>query len=286
MSETITESPKTNGVPTLTSVNRVTAIPLVSDSIDQLLAVVTSRPLTDKAYHLAEGVVKSSYNAVSPILGYGRPVIEGADGLANKGLDLAEKNFPYAFQTKTDQIISDARKPADQAFEVVKNVYDNRIGVQAHAVVQKAIDTISNINLQITTTYSSGVQFVHDISGDAQAKVHRLSQILVEQLGQFQKEGNNIPAQARENITKAYRDLSTLLLAKDKPVGKKTKELVSYVQTTLQPVLDKASEVIHATAEEGKEAVDKVQDKAQETDITALGQELGKEIHEGVQENI
>lgn len=41
-------------------------------------------------------------------------------------------------------------------------------------------------------------------------------------------------------------------------MGEKTKELVSYVQVNLQPVLDKASEIIHATAENAKEKAEEV----------------------------
>ena len=125
-----------------------------NDGLNQLHAIANSTNITTKAYSLAEGIVKTGYSYAEPVLGYGRPVIEGVDNIANKGyaqhsdlapqmtraddppfssrsipepvsLDYAEKTFPYPFQTKTEQVVADAKKPADQAFGVVKNVYDN-----------------------------------------------------------------------------------------------------------------------------------------------------------------
>ncbi|KAL7416224.1 hypothetical protein BDY24DRAFT_378866 [Mrakia frigida] len=254
-----------NGVPTLTSVGRVANIPVVNDSLNQLHAIANSTTITTKAYNLAEGIVKSGYSLAEPVLGYGRPVIEGVDGYANKGLDFAEKTFPYPFQTKTEQIVADARKPADQAYGVAKGVYDNRIApLQGNAVVQKAVDSIYSLNQQISSTYTGGVKMVYDVTGDAQAKLHALSQALLDELAKLQKDGSTLPAAAKENLTKAYNDLSAVVFDKEKPAGEKTKEVVSYIQSTLQPVLDGALRILHTTKEKAEEGADAAKEKTKE----------------------
>jgi ElaB/YqjD/DUF883 family membrane-anchored ribosome-binding protein len=254
-----------NGVPTLTSVHRVTAIPVVSDTINQIHAVVNSTNVTTKAYAIAEGLVKSGYSLAEPVLGYGGPVLKSADGLANKGLDFAEARFPYPFQTKTETMVADARKPADQAFGLAKDVYDTRIApYQDNAIVQKAIDTVNSINQGLSSRYNGTVQKVHDISGDASAKLHALSSVLLEQLGELQKQGSNLPSVAKENLAKAYGDLSAVLKT-DKPIADKTKDVVHFVHESLQPILDSAWKIISATKEKAEQTAEKAQSEGQDT---------------------
>lgn len=58
-----------------------------SDSVKQFQDIVHSTNITTKAYALAENLVKTGYSLAEPVLGYGAPVIQRADGLANKGCD-------------------------------------------------------------------------------------------------------------------------------------------------------------------------------------------------------
>lgn len=60
--------------------------PLQSDSIHQFQGIVHSTNITTRVYAIAENIVKTSYSLAEPVLGYGAPVIQRADGLANKGL--------------------------------------------------------------------------------------------------------------------------------------------------------------------------------------------------------
>jgi hypothetical protein len=283
-----TTNGETKTPPSFKSIDRVASIPVVSDSIAQLHAVVTSTNVTTKAYNVAESLVKTGYSYAEPLLGYGSPLLERADGIANQGLDFAESKFPYPFQTKTDQIVADAKKPADQAYGVVKNVYDNRIAPMGdNAIVQRAYDTVINLNQQVQSTYSGSVQMVTEGMGDAQAKAQALINALINQLYELKEQGPNIPAQAKENLSKAYSDLSAVITAKDKPVADKTKEVISYIQDSLQPLLDSASKIINATKEKAVAAADEGADKAQQgkaaaKDKAQQGKKAAKDTANGV----
>lgn len=126
-----------------------------NDSLNRTHELLQSNGLTARAYGLAENIVKTGYGYAQPVLGcvlhlypqeirlllssfclavlsYGKPIIDSADGLANKGsvrapgpsptaknvqlltpsarissvsLDMVESRFPYPFQAKTDQIV-------------------------------------------------------------------------------------------------------------------------------------------------------------------------------------
>lgn len=173
----------------------------------------------------------------------------------------------------------------------------------------------------MSATYSGGVQLVYDVTGDAQAKLQALSQALVDELAKLsvrqrslrrartefagadahfslpsvrpQKDGSSLPAAARDNLAKAYKDLLAVITAKDKPALDKGKEVVVYVQVrapfccrpqprsrslsfadpspsfdfcppqeTLQPILDGALRILHTTKEKAEEGADVAADKA------------------------
>lgn len=57
-----------------------------------------------------------------------------------------------------------------------------------------------------------------------------------------QKQGSNLPSVAKENLAKAYGDLSAVLKT-DKPIADKTKDVVHFVHESLQPILDSAWKV-------------------------------------------
>ena len=46
----------------------------------------------------------------------------------------------------------------------------------------------------------------------------------------LQKDGSSLPAAARDNLAKAYKDLLAVITAKDKPAMDKGKEVIVYVQ--------------------------------------------------------
>ena len=50
---------------------------------------------------------------------------------------------------------------------------------------QKAVDTVYNLNQQVSATYSGGVEIVYNVTGDAQAKLQALSQALVDELAKL-----------------------------------------------------------------------------------------------------
>ncbi|KAG1846095.1 hypothetical protein DFJ58DRAFT_686696 [Suillus subalutaceus] len=108
-------------LPKITVLNRVVSIPLIASSLEQINAVLEKNMLTRSPYHAAQVITSTAYNYSQPIQIRLAPLIDRADGIANKGLDAVESRYPYPFQAKPEEVASYVRETAGRTFGNVKS---------------------------------------------------------------------------------------------------------------------------------------------------------------------
>lgn len=138
MAETQTQP----AAPELTVLHRVASIPLVADSLDVVHQTLSTNPYTRSPYATAQGLSKAALGYTEPLQKTIAPLLVRADGLANKGLDVVESRYPYAFKTPTEDIVKDLRGRSDQARDIANKTIDERVRTPALNVAQ-GIDQVS-----------------------------------------------------------------------------------------------------------------------------------------------
>ena len=109
--------------PPLSSLHRVSHIPIVSFSISTLHSTLSSTPIVRTPYAISLSISSTlspyvqSASAHYPFA----PVLTFGDRAANKTLDIAQEKWPYPFESQPEQVWSDVRSVADS--RVVKPAY-------------------------------------------------------------------------------------------------------------------------------------------------------------------
>ncbi|KAI0331779.1 lipid droplet-associated perilipin protein [Cubamyces sp. BRFM 1775] len=122
--------------PELTIFSRMGAIPLVADSLSTIHSTLLNNPYTRSPYTTAQEISKSALSYTEPIQKRLAPIINKADGLANKGLDAVESRYPYPFHTPTEDIIKDLKGRSDHAKDVANKTLDEKVKTPAYQVAQ------------------------------------------------------------------------------------------------------------------------------------------------------
>jgi len=248
------------GVPTLKSVQRITSIPLVADGINYAYSLTQSTALTAKLFATGNGVINTVWSGVEPVVGYGRPLIETADGLANKTLDVVESRFPYPFKTPTGEVYADyVKKPTDKAYSVSKNVYDTRVAplhLDQNIVISKALEATHLLLDQLKKAQDGTV----DVAYKSVNSVQATSKELLDQLNKLTSTGS---AQINETIKQTTADFKEII-NKDVPLTEKSKDIIHYITNSLTPVLDTAKSYVFAAKKETEEKANEAKGKAEE----------------------
>merc|ERR1712093_420905 len=81
--------------------------------------------LSGASYVKAESIASTvSKKAGEPLQEKLQPQIAQLDGLANKTLDYVQGKAPFLFEAKPDELVANAKKPADQAYSTAKTYQD------------------------------------------------------------------------------------------------------------------------------------------------------------------
>lgn len=124
------QPPSSPTAPELKSFDRVTSIPLVHDGISAVQS--TLEHYTPTAYAYATSLTSTAYNLSTPLQNRLAPLLVGADGIALKGLDVAQNTFPTPFTIKTEEVVEGVKKRKDDAVSAVtRPVYGLANGVDS-----------------------------------------------------------------------------------------------------------------------------------------------------------
>ncbi|PFH47013.1 hypothetical protein AMATHDRAFT_7168 [Amanita thiersii Skay4041] len=119
MSTATQTSTQPNHLPELTVLHRVAAIPMISSSLCTLAEALSNYPLTRQTYNTAKDISNTAYRYTEPLQIRLAPLIERADGYANKAVDAVESRYPYPFRAKPEEVVSLVRERRQSAADYV-----------------------------------------------------------------------------------------------------------------------------------------------------------------------
>ena len=128
--------------PQLTVLTRVASIPLISDSLAALHATLQNNAYTKTPYSAAQALGSKAYAYSEPIQVRLAPVIERADGFANKAVDAVESRYPYPFHAPTEEIYDTLKQQNEHALKLANKTLDDRVRNPAANLVQ-SVDQVS-----------------------------------------------------------------------------------------------------------------------------------------------
>jgi hypothetical protein len=131
-----TETQSAPAAPELTVINRMASIPLVNDTFSAVHSSLISNPLTRSPYTTAQAISLSALRASEPIVVKLAPIIERADGFANKGLDAVESRYPYPFTVQSEEILKALKDRSEYARGVANKTLDERLRTPAYSAAQ------------------------------------------------------------------------------------------------------------------------------------------------------
>jgi hypothetical protein len=253
-----------SAAPEIKSLERVYSIPLINDTLNYAHDTLSKNTYTTGAYSTAQSLSLTAYRVSEPIQVRLAPLIVRADGIANKGLDLAESKFPYPFHVQTEELVGDIKTSTDHAYKTFDDnvrtpaykAFDDRVKTPAYGLATKAdasltpiIDRLETVVHRITPQ-REGSDASSESSTDSQASTTQLSrayrlsvglkdQIILlssEQVKQLQSQ-SVILQKATETIYKLNDSLaSTYTSAKDRSVAL-GKDATTRVQTLSNQII-------------------------------------------------
>ncbi|KAF8137393.1 hypothetical protein EV363DRAFT_1293653 [Boletus edulis] len=123
-------------VPEITVLTRVTSIPIIASSLDQIHSTLLSNVLTRTPYHAAQVLTQTAYNFSQPLQIRLAPLIVSADGYVNKGLDVIEQKYPYPFKVKPEEVASYVRERRDSVVSSANERFDKNVKTPAVGVAE------------------------------------------------------------------------------------------------------------------------------------------------------
>merc|ERR1711939_977674 len=183
-------SPSPNGkIPS--SITRVYDIPVVKGTVDYADSLIRSLPLAGAAYVKAESIASTVYKkAGEPLQEKLQPQIEQLDGLANKTLDYVQGKAPFLFEAKPDELVANAKNPADQAYSTAKT-YQDLVYNRLHETLLNS-QKINKLASQLYESLEGVKEAVLKQSHDLPAHVSKTVQPYVEKL---QKGASDVSAE-------------------------------------------------------------------------------------------
>ncbi|KAL5523260.1 hypothetical protein ACEPAF_1527 [Sanghuangporus sanghuang] len=130
-----TTTTTTASVPQLTVLTRVASIPLINDSLTSLHTTLLNNSLTKTPYSTAQALSSYAISVTEPIQVRLAPVIQKADGLANKAVDVVESRYPYPFHAPTEEIYGTLKAHSEHAFGIANKTIDDKVRTPAYGIV-------------------------------------------------------------------------------------------------------------------------------------------------------
>ncbi|KAI0029234.1 hypothetical protein K488DRAFT_73136 [Vararia minispora EC-137] len=275
-----TDTQNSRPAPEFTVFTRVTTIPFVQDSITYVDQTLSSNSLLRSPYATGKALTSTALDMSKPLVPYLAPIISRADGLANQGIDVVEKRYPYPFQTPTEKIAGDIKAQADYARTVANKTVEERVINPVHTVVNGVdqrltplvdylASTLARLNEQVGNAEQRAAANGQAASDEAKYQYQRAylitkdlrDQLYVystEQLKQLEQQSVIIQraSQTAQSITQLasssidtaqqrVQSLSDTMVQELKKVQSSTAALPAHLQSAFQPVQQTLSATIH-----------------------------------------
>ncbi|KAJ7491912.1 hypothetical protein FB451DRAFT_1021124 [Mycena latifolia] len=112
-------SSSSTSAPELTILTRVASIPILAYSIQQISSTLSTNRYTSTPYSTAKGLSASAYKYAAPLQVRLAPLIESADGYANKAVDVVQSRYPYPFEAQPEDVANYVRQRRQSAVDYV-----------------------------------------------------------------------------------------------------------------------------------------------------------------------
>ncbi|KAJ7140263.1 hypothetical protein C8R43DRAFT_892905 [Mycena crocata] len=154
--------------PELTILSRVASIPIIAFSIQQLSSTLSNNRYTAAPYSTAMGLSDAAYKYTTPLQVRLSPLLVRADGYANKGFDVVQSRYPYAFEAQPEDVAGYVRQRSQSAVDYVAERRQNANKAIDERVKTPAITVACDIDQRLTP-------FVDYLENTAVTRLHAKS---------------------------------------------------------------------------------------------------------------
>jgi len=255
-------SPSPNGkIPS--SITRVYDIPVVKGTVDYADSLIRSLPLAGAAYVKAESIASTVYKkAGEPLQEKLQPQIAQLDGLANKTLDYVQGKAPFLFEAKPDELVANAKKPADQAYSTAKT-YQDLVYNRLHETLLNSQKTLSGLQERLAGVVGSATATIPKNSEEINKLASQLYESLEGVKEAVLKQSHDLPAHVSktvqpyvEKLQKGASDVSAELAKKDVPIHAKAQKIIGITKEISSESLHDAIEALRAVINNNKKQVE------------------------------
>lgn len=250
-----TESEDSLSSPTF--VKRVASIPVVADALEAVQSTMKGNAYSAAVYEKAEGAAIYLYEQSKPLQERLAGPIGQVDAVANKGLDFVQSKAPYVFEAKTEDLISKARQPADQAYAYGKTYTDAAsarlapITEQFQVQLTKSQQTLNGLQEKLHSA-------VQNIPKDPKAVQDQLKTLSEQVVAEIEKVSNfvgekrkELPQQAQqavgplvEKLQQSFTDIRSELTKADTPLAQRASNVLKYSREQASPIVHEAIEIL------------------------------------------
>lgn len=205
-------------LPSSQAVSKILTVPLVSDSLKYAQATLDQYPhvktLAAAGSHLAVGGLR----AVEPIASHFVPQLQYVDGLATKGLDLAESKLPYAFKATPHDVAKDvkAAPAAAQAnATAIVSAYKAAITDSLTKTYSANVaDPLAGVyNSRVVPTYAKATTKFDDLKAHNDyvkalvEKLTTLQAVLTDRLAKIKKSGQEVEGETVQEVKAVHKGI-------------------------------------------------------------------------------
>ncbi|KAG0147099.1 hypothetical protein CROQUDRAFT_670785 [Cronartium quercuum f. sp. fusiforme G11] len=253
-----------------TFVKRVASIPVVADALGAVHSTIQGNAYSAAVYEKAEGAAIYLYEQSKPLQEKLAGPIGQVDAVANKGLDFVQAKAPYVFEVRTEELISKARQPADQAYAYGKT-YTDAASARLAPITEQFQGQLTKSQQTINALQEKLQSAVQNIPKDSKAVQEQLKTLSEQVVAEIEKVSNyvgekrkELPHQAQqavgplvEKLQKAFTDIRSELTKADTPLAQRASNVLQYSRDHANPIVHEVIDVI-------KKVVGKAEKKAGE----------------------
>ncbi|KAH9823333.1 hypothetical protein DFH28DRAFT_922224 [Melampsora americana] len=240
-----------------TFVKRVVSIPVVADAIEAVQSTMKGNVYSAAVYEKAEGAAIYLYEQSKPLQEKLAGPIGQVDAVANKGLDFVQSKAPYVFEVKTEELISKARQPADQAYAYGKTYRDAAsarlapITEQFQSQLTKSQQTLNGLQEKLHSAVqnipkdSKSVQDqLKSLSEQVIAEIEKVNNFVVEKRKELPQQAQQAVGPLLERLQQSFNDIKSELTKADTPLAQRASNVLKYSREQASPIVLEAIEII------------------------------------------
>jgi len=230
------------------AITRIHNIPLVQETVAQILSIVNSNCYSAYVYEKGESIAIAIYGRTKPIV---QPGLETADVYANKALDMVEHRYPGAFKANTSEIVANARKPADAAIEIF------------HTRLQAAQASLVSVQDRLAGTIAPAVAKIPKNTDEANKAMSELLAELGKIKDQTASNIKDLPEKVQgvvhplvDSLNNGIHDINAELYKHDVPINQRAMSVLKYSRENALPVIQQTLENLKGLVIKKKEEVE------------------------------